>query len=550
MAKPSTSLDMNADERGVVRAFQAVRKQAEGLGLNLKGLTQISNKAAAAEAKLAREAKRVFTETRTPMENYLQKKRSLNTLLQQNKINQETYNRAIRKAQGEYLSAGKAGKQAFGPQALSMVRNLAGGLGMTLGVGGAIAAINRGYETWLQNIREIASEANKASGEIIALAALQEPGQKRERVMEAAALAARYGVSARGEAFDTIQALQSALGGDWRKGMKAAETVFAATQVGIPVEKGKELEILGAGQGQQPGQALRRAYVAGQASGRDPAALAGAAPGLKFFKDKDFAFAFAAVLAGTVKTAQLPVYLKQAGIGLSRTGPAQERFEEMALGRASQQERLAALHKAGIDTEEELKEFGFNEIRQREALLGVVRLYKDVVRIKDDIETKAKPGIFMRHRGQVEEELPGMKTSREIEVLKTKAKDELAFGVGGTKAREVERMQYVRGLALRRLGREQTMWMDLIDEEGRATKRDELQYRLFTPGIHGLRRQPSGGPKSEWQLYQEEQRKILDELRKLDPRAQIEELKKMNTQLGEMNRKTTRSPTLAPAEAN
>jgi len=171
-------------------------------------------------------------------------------------------------------------------------------VGSYLSVQGAIGTINRLHDTWLQNIRLVSTEAQKASNQMIAFAALQEGGTKAKRVAAAAALASQFGITDRGEAFNTVQALQSARGGDIRAGMTAARTVFAASQVGVSVGRGRELEVLGASQGQRPGQALRRAFVAGQLSSRDPEVLAGAAPGMKFFQDKNFGFATAAVLAG------------------------------------------------------------------------------------------------------------------------------------------------------------------------------------------------------------------------------------------------------------
>ena len=175
--------------------------------------------------------------------------------------------------------AGKNVGEAFGGQAASQLKSYVTGL---LSVSGTIGIINKAYATWMTNIRETGAEANKAANELIAFAALQEGGTKGARVKEAMALARKHGITQRGEAFNTVQALQSALGGDFKAGMKAAGTVFAATQVGIPLEAGREAEVVGAATGQVPGQALRRAYVAGQLSSRDPALLAKAGRAMRW----------------------------------------------------------------------------------------------------------------------------------------------------------------------------------------------------------------------------------------------------------------------------
>jgi len=137
------SVNMEANEKKVVRAFQAVTKMAERYGVSLKGVAKKSNEASKEEAKLAREAKRVFDDTRAPLENYLSKKRQLNTLLKRGKINQDTFNRAVRQAKTEYREAGQAGESAFGSAALLQVSAFAGGfLSLTRVIGGVTTALS------------------------------------------------------------------------------------------------------------------------------------------------------------------------------------------------------------------------------------------------------------------------------------------------------------------------------------------------------------------------------------------------------------------------
>lgn len=348
--------------------------------------------------------------------------------------------------------------------------------GSYLSVQGAIGAINSAHQTWLQNIRLVSTEAQKASNQMIAFAALQEGGTKAQRVRAASDLATQFGVSDRGEAFNTVQALQSARGGDYRAGLAAARTVFAASQVGIGVERGRELEVLGASQGQGPGQALRRAFVAGQASARDPEVLAGAAPGLKFFKDKDFGFAAAAVLAGSVRPDQLPTFVKQGGLALSDVGPVREALKARGIQADTQQQRLAAMAKLGIDTPAEIKSFGVNELRQIESLAALVPNFGEVQRTQAAIKKQAQPGIFGRQRAAVEGELPITSLTRQIAIARSMYKDELAFGDEAVPATRETLEQQIRGAAMVRLprGSRGQLITSPFDENGGVTRFSEM----------------------------------------------------------------------------
>jgi len=54
-------------------------------------------------------------------------------------------------------------------------------------------------------------------------------------------MAASFGVTDQARAFDVVQTLQSAAGGDFGKGMAAAAGVFRASQVGMKLETAQEL---------------------------------------------------------------------------------------------------------------------------------------------------------------------------------------------------------------------------------------------------------------------------------------------------------------------
>lgn len=373
----------------------------------------------------------------------------------------------FKKVGTEGRKAGKQSQEAFG-SGLSSAQAYIRGI---VGIGTAIAALKGTYATWQKNIRATSDEARKASNEIIAFAALQAGGTKAQSVRQAAALAARFGIVDRGEAFNTVQAIQSARGGSLEAGLAGAETVFAATQVGIPIEAGRELEVLGASQGQKPGQALRRAFVAGQLSAREPATLAKAAAGLTFFDDKNFGFAAAGVLAGSVKPDQLQTFVKAAGLGLSSDVSKEfaKTFKTLGLTSESTQfDRLRALAGAGLDTVEKLGLAGLGDLRRKQAIANLVTNLPDVERFAREIPLLAIPGVLTRGRAEVEAELPATALSRRIDEVRAKFLNEQAFGPQAIPALQEDLRQRELGLKLIKEGRRQFGPFSLQDEEGRT----------------------------------------------------------------------------------
>ena len=364
-------------------------------------------------------------------------------------------------------AAGRAGQQAFGSQALSQLKSMAAGF---MGVGALVSGISRSLQVWRQNISEIAAEANKASRELLAFAALQEGGTKGKRVEQAYKLAQRYGIKERGVAFDTVQAMQSVMGGDIQKGMAASQEIFAATLAGMKLEDAKEVATLAAGLGFDPGTALRRAHAAGEASSRSPKELAKAAAGLKYWQDREVGWAAAATLAGTGRSQELRTYLKRGGAALSTApGAIQKKFAGMGMGEAGQLQRLEKLAELGVTTPEAAGKFGFTEVREREAVSDLVKRLPELKRTIGAIREQAGSGLFQRERAAIEAEIPMTRLQRETDTLATMAADEAAFGPGGEKAQRIEVGMAKIGLALRRRGAEQFYLWDMLDEEGRLS---------------------------------------------------------------------------------
>ncbi len=351
-----------------------------------------------------------------------------------------------------------------------------------LSVGAAVGTARVAWQNYLETMREISAEVRKASNEMIAFAALQEGGTKAARVREVAALGVQYGITDRGLVYNTFQAMQSAAlsaqpemteEAAYRSGMAATQTILAAQQVGVPIEAGTEVEIMGRSKGLAAGEATRMAYRAGQLSSRTPEIIARGVQGIAFWDDPEVAFAMGSVLSGGVKPTQLGTYWGQAGEALSVTSSASPWFRRQEIRgelpkEATRLQRLEALHKAGIDTAEELERIGITERRQRQALIALVPNYPAVVRTLADIQETAKPGLLVAERQSIEAEVPMARQARRLAILEAQYAEEAVFGPRAEEATGLEERQRIRAVAMRRHGVETALGVK-VAEEGQAT---------------------------------------------------------------------------------
>lgn len=407
------------------------------------------------------------------------------------KAGKETAEGMHRGAGGADLLRVKIG-ETFNPARIASFG--AGLLGLS-GAGGAITLAIASFKTWVEIMREFSAEARKAQGQLVALAAIQEGGQKRAAVTAASRLATQYGITDRGQAFETIQAMQS-IRGSLPAGLAAAEQIFAATRVDIPIELGTELEVLGASQGQAPGAALRRAYIAGKISGRSPKAIAQAAPSIKEFADPLLGFSIAAILSESIPIDQVATYTSRAGTALSGTGGIAkylagqpELVAQLAarkIDTTTQYGRLAALREMGVSTPEQIEEAGITEERERKAIHTLLRQFGRIEPIRQQIQREDVPGLLLAERAGIEAEIPEARTNRLIDQVTAAFGEETAFGPMAGLAMKRELTERIRGLAMRRLHFEQGVFGDLIDDEGRATGWDlfhaDLLYGMV--GVH------------------------------------------------------------------
>jgi len=128
---------------------EAIRRTADAD----KETVELAKKAARDREAMERRAQQVIRETMTAQERYNAKLKDLDRLLAAGAIGQREHARATRQARDEMERAEDSGRRAFGPQALTWVRNIAGALGLVGGVAGAVAVVRREYEALIETQR-------------------------------------------------------------------------------------------------------------------------------------------------------------------------------------------------------------------------------------------------------------------------------------------------------------------------------------------------------------------------------------------------------------
>ena len=122
-----------------------------------------TQKATQREQEFGRAARQVLREIQSPQERYNVKLKQLGSLLRAGKLEQQQFASAVRKAKVAMAGAADTGKRAFGPGALRMVSNLAGALGLTGGVAGAVVLVRNEYEALLGTMQR-AKDASMSVG--------------------------------------------------------------------------------------------------------------------------------------------------------------------------------------------------------------------------------------------------------------------------------------------------------------------------------------------------------------------------------------------------
>jgi uncharacterized protein (DUF2384 family) len=120
-------INMTGDNADAIRQFQGVLAEEKKQEAALRKMAQENAKSAAEHKKLQDAAKRVWEQTRTPLEKYNAEVAKLDRLMKTTDMSTETYRRRVAQLKSEYEQAENAGKKAFGAGALSQLASLAAG---------------------------------------------------------------------------------------------------------------------------------------------------------------------------------------------------------------------------------------------------------------------------------------------------------------------------------------------------------------------------------------------------------------------------------------
>ena len=131
------NVNFSADATALIKDQARLIKQQDDLIQKYKKMGQEAKKtggdAAKYTAAAAKELERFAAHTkqinRTPLEKYADEMRKLNLALKAGKLDQETFNRAVRAAKTEFDTASTAARKTFGSGALASLNQYAVGLG-------------------------------------------------------------------------------------------------------------------------------------------------------------------------------------------------------------------------------------------------------------------------------------------------------------------------------------------------------------------------------------------------------------------------------------
>ena len=381
----------------------------------------------------------------------------------------ERMNKQITKLQDQLRNAGKISKKSTDKaevgfkNAAKMAKGFAGALGLAGGVAGAIVAVNRGFDTWLTNVKAVSTASRKAANDIIAFAAIQAGGESQQAVFEAAKLGQKYGLTDRGAVFNTVQAMQSGSGGDRAKGMRKAERIFQAMSVSgsdLSLESATEVEAVGGALNLGAGTGLRRAYIMGQLSEKTPGAAAEVFPKLVDYGEKENlrGAAVGTQMLSLFDAAKAGTFAKAVAIGTSNK--YEKAYKTIGIGRdATRMERLQALKDKGIDTVDELRDLGITEQRQQVGLATIVTNLDKVKRYRKEIEERDVPGLFAGKRKQLVGDLPFLEQEERIRQVETQFQDISGGIVPGRQGARASALRFEikrkeRATAIRSLGLE------------------------------------------------------------------------------------------------
>jgi hypothetical protein len=193
---------LTADQKAAVDAMLKLADSFQSVEGGAKKVKEETKLLAKEQEELGRQAKRVWDETRTPLERYEQEMAKLSRLYQEQKIDTETLWRAqdqayksmqeeTKKSEEALKKAGHAHKEAFGAEAVSEMKRFALEL---VGVGGGLETVRQLFEKIGEVKREAAQSARTSEFGYGSLA--QVSGGKQEKYEKNVELAKHIATSA------------------------------------------------------------------------------------------------------------------------------------------------------------------------------------------------------------------------------------------------------------------------------------------------------------------------------------------------------------------
>lgn len=366
--------------------------------------------------------------------------------------------RQIVKLQEELRKAGVASQQsgATFDKAMSKSKAEVVALAAAIGFGsgsivGVIQTAIGKFQEFEDRVRKFSEFARKGVAESTEFLLVQPEGQRQRRLSQAIEMMGRMkvGPEDRGAAFNLIQTIQSARGGDFAAGMRGAEAVMMGRRLAIPLEAGTTAERFGAGAGLPVGAAVSAAFAGGELSALTPKDVASAFPALPFFKDPYLGISVATQLTKFKDAGELEVFTRKAGSAISDVGPLKGFFGRQGLLGQSEAAKLQGLVSAGMTTPESLFRGGVREERELQSLSFILPNLREVLQQRDVIASAAKdPSYLRRELAGLEREVPLVGLTGQFEQVTGAGAARRAFGPGapGAVRADIESRMYAEAL--------------------------------------------------------------------------------------------------------
>lgn len=183
MAKGGVNISFDGNSDRAAQQADLLRDRIDQLERKLLSTSNTSRKLSREEQAAAREAKRAYEASLTPLQKHEQHVKALDGALRKKKITQEQYDAAVRKSAASLDQAGKAGNAAFGPRALSQLKSYAAGF---LSINAAAGVFQRMLEEIDQKRQEWANKQKESRMGLGSLAQVATSGQDMQHLISSA----------------------------------------------------------------------------------------------------------------------------------------------------------------------------------------------------------------------------------------------------------------------------------------------------------------------------------------------------------------------------